>query len=261
MNEKSDASALTISKEQEAQRANFPPVVVQTRKVRLDSLIETAMDIVRRKAAEEKQRGLSTDVQQCERLKAFLRARYPEPAIQFVLFIGIASDNGVLITAVNFAISLAHDLSSKVLLIDGSVKQLDKTAATMQEISKPALLLNSCDIPWPAYAVLGKPNLYVLPTKELGFSLPSSAFDVFLCKVREDFRHVVIVGSAIEDGSENLLLSQQVDGVILVIESEATRKRAVRRVKARVEEAGAKLLGIVLNQRKYCSPDWLYKSE
>jgi hypothetical protein len=47
--------------------------------------------------------------------------------------------------------------------------------------------------------------------------------------------------------------------VILVVESERTRKRTAMWAKEQVEGAGGKLLGVVLNKRKYYIPDWLYK--
>jgi Mrp family chromosome partitioning ATPase len=50
-----------------------------------------------------------------------------------------------------------------------------------------------------------------------------------------------------------------VDGVILVIESQKTRKRAARWAKEQIEGAGGKLLGVVLNKHRYYMPDWLYE--
>jgi Mrp family chromosome partitioning ATPase len=52
--------------------------------------------------------------------------------------------------------------------------------------------------------------------------------------------------------SDNLLLASLVDGVILVVRSGHTQRRDLIRAKQRLERAGARLLGVVINQ----VPQW-----
>jgi len=59
--------------------------------------------------------------------------------------------------------------------------------------------------------------------------------------------------------SEFRVLCRKVDGVVLVILSEKTRKQVAQKAKREIEEAGGHILGVVLNKRKYYIPKWLYK--
>jgi Mrp family chromosome partitioning ATPase len=50
-----------------------------------------------------------------------------------------------------------------------------------------------------------------------------------------------------------------VDAVVLVIRHGGTRREVVRRAKETVERAGGKILGVVLNKRKFPIPEFLYR--
>ena len=49
------------------------------------------------------------------------------------------------------------------------------------------------------------------------------------------------------------------DGVVIVIEAGKTREQVAVRAKKELEEAGGKVLGVVLNKRKFYIPEWIYK--
>jgi Mrp family chromosome partitioning ATPase len=51
----------------------------------------------------------------------------------------------------------------------------------------------------------------------------------------------------------------KVDGVVMVIESGKTRKQVALRAKKDIVEAGGKVLGVVLNKRRYHIPKWIYR--
>jgi hypothetical protein len=53
-------------------------------------------------------------------------------------------------------------------------------------------------------------------------------------------------------------LSPRVDGFLLVIEDGARSKSEVQRAAGMIEAAEGRILGIVLNKRRYLLPDWLY---
>ena len=45
----------------------------------------------------------------------------------------------------------------------------------------------------------------------------------------------------------------------LVLEAGKTRRQVAIRARKELEEAGGKLLGVVLNKRRYYIPDWIYR--
>jgi Mrp family chromosome partitioning ATPase len=109
----------------------------------------------------------------------------------------------------------------------------------------------------------GPSNLYLLPSG-IPCALSLSAFqspplDELLRKARELFEYVIIDAPSLPQHPESLLLARQADGVILVVESEKTRKQSALWAKRQIEKAGVPILGVILNRRRYRVPSWLYK--
>jgi capsular exopolysaccharide synthesis family protein len=196
-----------------------------------------------------------------EVLKANLWVRFPEKSMKVFLFVGADKGCGVSTAAANFATSLAQDSNKRVLLVDTNVrspKQLKFSKAnpanTSVGDSLERLLTDVSAWQYPA----GASNLYVLGAKSSVSVFQSEAFDTFLRRVREYFDYIVIDAPPVSDHPETLLLSRKSDGVILVVESEKTRNQSALWVKKQIEIAGGKLLGVVLNKRRYRIPRWLY---
>ena len=77
--------------------------------------------------------------------------------------------------------------------------------------------------------------------------------------MRQTFDFIVLDGPPVFRASETRLIASKVDATILVIRSGITRKQIAYRAIQELETAGGKVLGTVLNRRKYYIPDWLYK--
>lgn len=106
------------------------------------------------------------------------------------------------------------------------------------------------------------PNLYVMP---LGAGLTSLAridrddFQGMVARLREKFEYVLIDSAAVGVNPETSTLCDMVDAVVLVVRHGGTRREVVRRAKDMVERAGGKILGVVLNKRKFPIPEFLYR--
>lgn len=70
---------------------------------------------------------------------------------------------------------------------------------------------------------------------------------------------VLLDGAPPTLSTESFYLASKVDGVIVVARSEKTRYQVVEANRKRLEEAGANVLGGILNCKKYHIPEWLYK--
>lgn len=55
------------------------------------------------------------------------------------------------------------------------------------------------------------------------------------------------------------LVAPHLDGVLLVLEAEGTRWEVAREARQRLEAAGAKVIGAVLNKKPQPIPNWLYR--
>jgi Mrp family chromosome partitioning ATPase len=77
--------------------------------------------------------------------------------------------------------------------------------------------------------------------------------------VQQRFDYTILDSAPITTFAESQAICSRVDGVLLVIETGKTRRQVAIRAKKELEEAGGRLLGVVLNKRRYYIPDWIYK--
>jgi Mrp family chromosome partitioning ATPase len=73
-----------------------------------------------------------------------------------------------------------------------------------------------------------------------------------------EYDFVILDIPAILKTKSTLRLSRLVDAVVLVVEAEKVHYEAVRKALAQLDHAKAKVLGVVLNKRKFHIPEWLY---
>jgi len=77
--------------------------------------------------------------------------------------------------------------------------------------------------------------------------------------LRNYFDHVLIDCHYAHSSSSLTLIAELVDGVVVVAAAGQTKRDKIHRVAQIVETAQGKMLGFVLNKRKYPIPKWLYE--
>ena len=77
-------------------------------------------------------------------------------------------------------------------------------------------------------------------------------------ELRQEFPIILMDSPPVNLYSDAISLGQSADGVVLVVSANSTRKEAARRAKQSFENAGARLLGAVLNNRTYPIPQVIY---
>lgn len=80
-----------------------------------------------------------------------------------------------------------------------------------------------------------------------------------LAELRRGFEYAVIEGPAAGISSEAGLVGQLADGLILVLDAGSTRKATARKIKEVLEGVQARILGTVLNERKFPVPERIYR--
>jgi len=78
-------------------------------------------------------------------------------------------------------------------------------------------------------------------------------------ELRDEFDYVLIDAPPIGRYSDAITLGGLTDGIVLVLQSNSTRREAALKVKEGVEAANVRLLGAVLNKRTFPIPERLYK--
>jgi len=77
---------------------------------------------------------------------------------------------------------------------------------------------------------------------------------------KNEYSFVVLDTPAVWDENFAVSLGSVVDGIILVIEAEKMRWEVAMRAKERLTKDGEKIIGGVLNKRRFYVPEWLYKT-
>lgn len=80
-----------------------------------------------------------------------------------------------------------------------------------------------------------------------------------LAELRLEFDYTVLQGPAAGAGSEAALLGATCDGLVLVLQANATRRATAQRVRETLHSANARLLGTVLSERTFPIPSSIYR--
>jgi protein-tyrosine kinase len=199
-----------------------------------------------------------------EALKTNLLARHPDKSIKTILFSGTTHGDGSSTTAINCAATLAQNCQLKVLLVEANLRtpSLHEVFHLEPEHGLSDVLTNGTR-PASCIKKVGPENLYVVTRggKQAGpvGLFESARFCDFLKTVRDQFDYVILDGPPVPSFSEARVICAKVDGVIMVVESGKTREQVAVRAKKELEEAGGKVLGVVLNKRKFHIPEWIYR--
>jgi protein-tyrosine kinase len=105
-------------------------------------------------------------------------------------------------------------------------------------------------------------NLWLLPcgsmTSRLSTTIKAEQLQARISELSKEFAYVLIDSPAVNEYPDAILLGKLTDGVVLVLESNVTRRQVARIVKEDFESAKVRLLGVVLNKRTFPIPQFLY---
>ncbi|SNT06471.1 hypothetical protein SAMN05421770_1048 [Granulicella rosea] len=78
-------------------------------------------------------------------------------------------------------------------------------------------------------------------------------------QLRAAFDYVLIDCPSLREAGDALSLAPFVDGVIMVVEADKTRRDQILHAEKTIEFARGNLIGHILNKRNYLVPDWIYR--
>jgi succinoglycan biosynthesis transport protein ExoP len=159
--------------------------------------------------------------------------------------------DGKSVTSCNLAITFAQQ-GYKTLLIDGDLRRstLHLTFGIEEEDGLTEYLQG--DVPLNALLRDTKvPNLYVVPAGRTPANpselLGSPKFDDLLRKAREVFDTIVVDSPPVLVVTDAAVLANKLDGVVLVVRSDKTHRRAAENALEQLRLVGARVLGVVIN--------------
>jgi len=172
---------------------------------------------------------------------------------KIILVTSAASGEGKTSTALNLAQSLAQRKGS-VVIVDGDLRKGSIGRLLGFDTGKgvSTILTGSDKLEDALQASSIQPNLWVLPAGPVPpnpAELVASDKMAELCRVlAERFEHVIIDSPPVLVVTDATVMAGLADGVMLIAESGKTHRAGLMRTRAILENAGAHILGVVLNK-------------
>jgi Mrp family chromosome partitioning ATPase len=180
-----------------------------------------------------------------------------------VVFSGIAAENGCGRVCTRAAETLATQIKGSICVVDASLR-----APHIHEyfgVENHRGLANYMLQSGPARSFTYKlpaGNIWVMPAGSSGVPaetvLSSERLRVRLADLRREFDYVLIGAPPVNLFAETLVLGQIADGLVLVVQANATRRDAARKAKESLQDANVRVLGAVLDNRTFPIPDAIY---
>ncbi len=175
-------------------------------------------------------------------------------------FTSSIAEEGVSYTAQSFGVNLAKRTGGRTLIADARrLSQLN-----MIHYSRISKFCLQTDVP----------NLWTLPPEDgddddenlsgtahlqrYGIRSELQLALANLQTLRFAFDYILLDCPALSISDEAAMLASKIDGVIIVVEADRTRREQIRNSKQAIETADGNLLGLVLNKRQYTVPGWIY---
>lgn len=188
--------------------------------------------------------------------------RVPD-APRSVLFAGIDPGDGCTSVCAATAENLAAMTPGSVCVVDANLR--NPSLHKYFEVSNNNGLAEAIMQPGVVHSFahnVGGSNLWVLPSgsglETAQALLGSDGMRARMAELNQAFDHVLIDSPALNRSSDALILGRLVDGMLLVLQSNATRRETARTVIAGIRNANVNLLGAVLNKRTFPIPQNLY---
>lgn len=190
----------------------------------------------------------------------------PGGAPKTVLVTSSVPGEGKTTSSVNLAVSLSQT-KAKVLLIDADLRRPRLHTIFGLDNRRGLSTYLSSEMPAADSEIIQQhkaSNISVLtsgpvppnPAELLG----SEQMQRLLGRLESEFTYIVIDSAPSASFTDAVLLSSMVDGLLLVVHSNATPRQLVLRTKQLLAGAGAKIFGVVLSQVVMSSQDAIYGS-
>lgn len=186
-----------------------------------------------------------------------------------VVFAGSVEGEGASTLALLFARELARAEERPVLMIDADVDGYPRTLSGAMHEEGTGLHAGFTDLLLGRAALsdclLGTElaNLHFLPRgTDQGAALDvvqTKRVRALLDEIHRHYAFVVFDSAPLVSSPESGLLAAASDGVVLVVRANRTRREVVQRGVRLLQQANCHVLGVVLNDRRFPIPSFLYR--
>ncbi|MGH7926172.1 MAG: CpsD/CapB family tyrosine-protein kinase, partial [Candidatus Binatia bacterium] len=183
---------------------------------------------------------------------------------QTVMVVGCRSGNGSTTTASLLAATLAQGKKKRVLIIDGNFRTPSLNLVFDVYNNGGFTELVSGEMPFEArIQPTNRENLFVLTSGQISYCptdvFEGQAIDQLVSCLKEKFDFIIFDSAPACEFPDCYALAPKVDSIILVTQAEETSIEDAQRAKRNLEQAGGRLLGVVLNRERDYTPALLRK--
>ena len=201
--------------------------------------------------------------QECFKLVQRIFLGQPD-VFRAVVFAGIDRGNGCSRICVETARILAASTSGSVCLVDANLRtpSLAGFLRTPNDSGLVSSLLEDGGI--RGFAKQLEPsNLWLLSAGEVNRQSPSllnsERLKARLQELRKEFDYILIDSPALNLYADALALGGVAEGLVVVLQAEATRRESALKGLRTLHEARINVLGAVLNRRTFPIPNFVYR--
>ncbi len=198
------------------------------------------------------------------RLVQHLFLQHAAKSCLVVVFAGIDHGAGCSHVIGQAAETLARNVQGSVCVVDANFRS--PSLPEFFGVSKHTGLLDSLAHEGPLLGFaeeLGPSNLWLLSCGMLAPDSPrllnSTRFKLRIAELRENFDYVLIDSPPLSRYGDALSLGQVSDGLVLVLEANATRKESARKAVEILRAVPIAVIGAVLNKRTFPIPQSVYR--
>jgi len=185
-------------------------------------------------------------------------------APRVVLFCGVESGSGATWVCAHAAETLASQVKGSVCLVDANLHTpfLHDYYRRENPSGLSEILLRSQPVRGLAHPVNGG-NLWLLTcgakSPDPHLLLTSDRLRGCLAELRREFDYILVDGPPVNIYADTPLLGKLTDGVVLVVRANFTRREAAKNAAESLADAKVRVLGAVLNKRRFPIPEVLYR--
>jgi capsular exopolysaccharide synthesis family protein len=196
-------------------------------------------------------------------LRAALGLLDGESTHRVCLFTSGVPGEGKSYCSINYAISLAQ-LGRRTLLMDFDLRlpSVEPIFFKEKKVNGVSLLLEGVASLEDCYYPTIVPNLFVMPAGKRSQNpselIANTDFPKLFAMISTHFDELVVDSSPIHAVSDTLLIAKYVDVVCQVVHAAKTPAKVARRAAEKLQNAGAKPAGFVLNRLPKSSADYYY---
>jgi capsular exopolysaccharide synthesis family protein len=186
----------------------------------------------------------------------------PGKRLQTVMIVAPHAGTGNTTTAALLAETLANVKKRRVLIIDSNFRTPGLNMVFQVKNDGGFIEAASDGVPFETHIQpTNRPNLFVLTSGQISLSpaevFEGDAIDRLITNLKEKFDFILFDAAPVVDFPDSLALASKVDSIILVTQSEKTSVEDAQRAKMHLEQAGGRILGVVLNRQKNYTPYFL----